>query len=352
MAMVTSNFTVAELCRQYSRDELSVNRKYQRSEKVWPDAARSFLIETIILGFPVPKIILWEKTDTKTLVTHREVVDGQQRTQAIYDFYTGSLRLGNKLDTEELRGSLFAEIPSALQQRFVTYAVGCDILVGSTEEDVREIFRRMNSYTVPLNPEEQRHAVYQGEFKWFVYELSRTSAAMFEMFGTFRENDFVRMRDSKLLTEIIHAQHYGIQTTSKAKLDKLYKENDKEFEQHEVIRDEVHNALEKFEEIGEYVTGTALAKQFNVYSLILAIIALQSDNDLLQASLDIDRGPFLSAQRIAANFGLLAECLEADDPDEAGDYKSFYLANKSQTNTMAHRVLRFNWFAKALTEQL
>lgn len=351
MNILTSNFTVAELCRQFGAKDLSVNKTYQRSEKVWPEAARSFLIETVFLGFPIPKIILWEKTDTATLVTHREVVDGQQRTQALFDFYSGGLRLSPKLETEEIAGRVFAEIPKALQQRFVTYSLGCDVLVGATEEEVREIFRRMNSYTVPLNPEEHRHATYQGEFKWFIYEYSKAIGPFLESRGALKENDFVRMRDAKLLTELVHALEYGIQTTSKGKLDQIYKVNDKGFSDEGRVRDELHAGFEFLESI-ESLVGSVLAKPYNLYSLALASIALLKENQNLRASLDFAPRRIAGAKRIEEHLGVLGECLEGDEPAQNDPMRSFWLAGKSRTNVKGQREVRFNWFAKALTGTL
>ena len=46
-------------------------------------------------------------------------------------------------------------------------------MVGATPDQIRETFRRINSYTVPLNPEEHRHAVFQGDFKWFMHDLTK-----------------------------------------------------------------------------------------------------------------------------------------------------------------------------------
>jgi hypothetical protein len=60
-----------------------VNHDYQRSDKVWPPAARSYLIETILLGFPIPKLSLYQTTDLKTKKTKKEIVDGQQRSQVM-----------------------------------------------------------------------------------------------------------------------------------------------------------------------------------------------------------------------------------------------------------------------------
>lgn len=87
----STNMTVAEYCASMERKEIIVNKDYQRSDKVWPDVARSFLIKSILLGFPIPKIYLHSITHLKTRQTIKEIVDGQQRSRAIYDFFYDKL---------------------------------------------------------------------------------------------------------------------------------------------------------------------------------------------------------------------------------------------------------------------
>ena len=59
----------------------------------------------------------------------------------------------------------------------------------------------MNSYTVPLNPEEHRHASYQGRFKWFANRLGKRYNGVFREIGLFSEKQLLRMADTKLLAE-------------------------------------------------------------------------------------------------------------------------------------------------------
>jgi hypothetical protein len=68
-------------CHGTVRD--SVNRNYQRSDQVWPAIAKSYLIETILLGYPVPKLSLYQVLDLKSRKTSKEIVDGQQRSVTI-----------------------------------------------------------------------------------------------------------------------------------------------------------------------------------------------------------------------------------------------------------------------------
>lgn len=94
---------------------------------------------------------------------------------------------------------------------------------------MREVFRRLNSYTATLNPEELRHASFQGAFRWFIYRLTADFGYTFDAMGVFTQKQLVRMQDSKLLAEICHALLFGIQTTNRTKLDRLYRDRDDRF---------------------------------------------------------------------------------------------------------------------------
>jgi len=100
---VATQFTVADYCKGMTRNEIIVNKDYQRSDKVWPSAARSYLIETILKGFPVPKLYLYQITDVKSRETHKEIVDGQQRSMAILGFYKDEFKIGKLAENEDTR---------------------------------------------------------------------------------------------------------------------------------------------------------------------------------------------------------------------------------------------------------
>ena len=96
--------SVAEYCNAFGRKEVLIDRKYQRHASIWPERAQSYLIETILRGFPMPKLALHQQTDVKSRKSWKYVVDGQQRTNAIVDFFSGKLTLSQSLEIEEARG--------------------------------------------------------------------------------------------------------------------------------------------------------------------------------------------------------------------------------------------------------
>lgn len=59
---VQSPQIIADYCAAMDRSEIAPNPEYQRSDKVWPPAARSFLMETILLGYPIPRYSYFRKS--------------------------------------------------------------------------------------------------------------------------------------------------------------------------------------------------------------------------------------------------------------------------------------------------
>jgi len=341
-----TTYTVADYCQMYDRQEIRVNREYQRSDKVWPPAAQSFLIETILLGYPMPKLSLHQLTDVKTRKTVKEIVDGQQRTRAIKSFYDGNLRLSRTLRLQEAAGSTYNDLPEDLRRAFLDYAVPVDIFTGASSEEIREVFRRMNSYTVPLNPEEQRHAHWQGEMKWFIYSLSSDYDTILLGMGTFTESRLVRMSDAKLFAEIIHALIEGVSTTNKRKLDNLYKEYDKEFARGGEFERRFRSTMEVLLDLEE-LHGSPLMKPHMMYSLLLAMMHVLEPVEVLNPIRHVTRSVDVDWSCALPRLTALAEAARGE-VENSGEFKEFVEASEAKTNVKEQREIRIRWLVDAL----
>jgi hypothetical protein len=327
------------------RGEIIVNKDYQRSDQVWPPAARSYLIETILKGFPIPKLYLHQVTDVKSKKTRKEIVDGQQRSVAIHDFLNDQLRL-SKGENEDIRNRTYSELEEDDQHAFLDYGINVDLFVSATTSEVIEVFRRMNSYTVPLNAEEQRHASYQGKFKWFIIDLADKIEAIVLQTGTFKEKQLVRMADNKLLTELCDSFTNGIRTTDKKKLDSMYRDFDVEFPEADNYRERL---LDSFKAIraAEALHDTVLMKPHMVYSLVQTVTHVSKP---VKKFSKIFKSPKLRAINWSAavtNLTALAEAADSEEPK--GRFARFAKASQEKTNVRDTRKTRFKWICKALT---
>ena len=344
----SSHFTVADYCKGMKRNEIVVNRNYQRSDHVWPDAARSYLIETILKGFPIPKLYLYQVTDVKSRETRKEIVDGQQRSVAILDFYEDKLKLSKLAENEDIRNKKYSELEEDEKQAFLDYGIDVDLFVSATPAEVVEVFRRMNSYTVPLNPEEQRHACYQGKFKWFINDLADKLEAIFLETGIFKEKQLVRMGDNKLLTELCDSLLNGIRTTNKKILDDLYRTLDEKFTEKDEFYSRMTHAFTLIRQL-ESIHDTALMKPYMIYSLVQAITHCTKPVQKLNPLFKSPKTKMLAVDFIVPNLTILAQAADQEEPE--GKYSNFIKASTEKTNTRENRGTRFKWFCRALTNE-
>lgn len=345
MQILPTNMTIAEYCQSFDRNELLVNSTYQRSNKLWPLAARSFLIESILLGFPISKISLFAQTDRISRKTIREIVDGQQRTAAIHDFFAGTLRLSRTIDFDGAAGRTYEELDPDLKDRYLVYSLAIDEFVNTTEAEIREVFRRINSYVVALNPEEQRHARWQGSFKWYIYHLSHMSDNALSNIGVFTQRQLVRMQDMKLFAEVTHALSEGVRTTNKKLLDQLYSHNDEHFEQAEEYKTRIAAALDQLLDMRR-LWRTPLLKPYCTYSFLLAAIHATHDLEALRPSLGTGAVNLAAAEDTEGRLLGVLDALEARTT--TGPYGQFVKATLSQTNVKQQRVTRARLFLDAL----
>lgn len=342
MHVTTSSFTIAEYCGQMDRDEIVVNREYQRSQQVWPPAARSYLIDTILLGYPIPKLTLFQKTDLRTRRTIKEIVDGQQRSTALLSFMNGRFRLSSRSPNA---GRRFSQLDEADQHRFLEYSLSADILSGATEDEIRELFRRINSYTVPLNDQEKRHAVYQGAFKWFIVELSEQYAKVLKAMGVYGERQLTRMADAQLFAELVRAMSKGIATSQPSDLDDLYRRHEAEFEDQGAVKVRFDRSFDRLMSWSDLHQGP-LMRPYNFYSLFLAVSHSLEPVEALQEVYAIEEARDLDDGQCLSNLALLADAL--DQPDEHPSFLDFITAATQATNVVTQRRIRFQWFCRAM----
>ena len=335
---------VVDFCNDIKSNEVRINRNYQRSDKVWPPAAKSFLIETILLDYPIPKLLLSQHTDLRTRRSHKEIVDGQQRSRAILSYFDGEFRISRHSEEDRFAGRSLEELEEDDRKRFLDYGLAVDLMVGATPDQIRETFRRINSYTVPLNPEEHRHAVFQGDFKWFMHDLTKRFDEGFIRIGLFDQKALVRMKDAKLLCEVVHAILHGIVTTNKRHLDAVYKSRDKEFPEREEIDRRLSGAMDFLLDQTDLHNG-ALMKPYLVYSLLLAIVQVSGPVETLADVFDGDAHA-LDPQGASARLSQLAEALDAESDED--EFKEFVDASSSRTNVAKQRRMRMERFCRAL----
>lgn len=129
-----STYTPLDFREWSSASGLVLSPKFQR-RGVWTTPARSYLIDTLMLGMPVPPIYLRVVQNPERSRMIREVIDGQQRTSAVLDYMAGKFAVAGNLDSDAA-GKLFSELSEDQQNQIAQHPFICEVFYGIEDRDV------------------------------------------------------------------------------------------------------------------------------------------------------------------------------------------------------------------------
>ena len=207
----------------------------------------------------------------------------------------------------------------------------------------------MNSYTVPLNKQELRHATFQGEFKFFILDQSQKYATALISVGLFTNKQLARMADAELISELVLSLLNGIETASQPKLTQLYREYDKTFPQAREVVGWLDTAFGFIlDELKELHNTPLTQKKFLFYSLFLAVAHITCNVPALSEY--FSRAPMAPIDQVRTNLSLLSEVTGTDSQEDLS-FADFAKAAQEATNTKGNRAVRFNWLCRALSNE-
>lgn len=163
-----TNKTVLDLCSEHFRPDIDLNPKYQRNS-VWKRPQKQLLVDSILRGFDIPKLYFREIENSDTI----EVVDGQQRLRAIFDFWDNTLPLSKDADPVgevKIAGRLCKDLPAAMRRDLERYSFNIVTLgLDWNQTDVENLYLRVQNGT-PLTPPEKRRSMGSGRGMCMVVE--------------------------------------------------------------------------------------------------------------------------------------------------------------------------------------
>jgi hypothetical protein len=179
-----TDWTTETVVTQLNRGNIELNPKFQRRE-AWDKVRKSRFIESIILGLPIPQIILAEKKDKKGTYI---VIDGKQRLLSIRQFFSksddtefpvlklaglDSLQILNGISYQDLKKNpQFSDFASSVENQSIRTIV---IKNWPNEDFLFNVFLRLNTGSLQLSPQELRQALHPGPFIDFSDEFSINS---------------------------------------------------------------------------------------------------------------------------------------------------------------------------------
>lgn len=159
----TPPFTVGYLIDHLTHEEINMNTEFQRENNLWSDEKQSRLIESILLGLPLPAFYFDTSNDKW------DIIDGLQRCCSFENFcvkktlkLTGLEFLAKKDGEDYLEGKGYDDLDRTLQRSIITRPITVN-KIKKANKNVRYIlFKRLNTGGLELTAPEIRNAVYQG----------------------------------------------------------------------------------------------------------------------------------------------------------------------------------------------
>jgi hypothetical protein len=212
----STDWTTETLVSQINKGNIELNPIFQRRD-AWTTQRKSAFIESLILGLPIPQIVLAERRDMRGRYI---VIDGKQRLLSLRQFVADTeddLFQSYPLRGLSVRSDLnevdYRELSDSGRWRrefngFENQTIRTIVIKNWQDERVLyQIFLRLNTGSVPLSPQELRQALHPGPFVQYVDETSSQSPALQFILGN-SGPDF-RMRDAEILVRYFAFRYFS-----------------------------------------------------------------------------------------------------------------------------------------------
>ncbi|ASK87261.1 DUF262 domain-containing protein [Sphingorhabdus sp. SMR4y] len=205
LVLAPSDWTVGTIREQIGK-QIDLDPDFQR-RNVWSLRAKSKFVESVLLGVPIPQILLSSKENSRSAFL---VLDGKQRLTAINEFMNGKtasnhkFKLRNLTILTELEGATWEDIrdKSDWGDRFLNATLRTAVLRGWNSEAVLyEIFHRLNSGSVRLSPMELRMSLHPGDFLKFIIKWTEDISSLHRLLK--KKYPDARMNDVELCVRFL-----------------------------------------------------------------------------------------------------------------------------------------------------
>ncbi len=313
-------------------ERLELRPDFQRNE-VWTQAAQIMLIDTILKGIPIPKIYI--KSIVKNEKTYRIVVDGQQRLTAILKFIRDELPLKKPYQGEFLNMK-YSDLPENVHDDFIRYKIDINEIFNPSDEEIRDLYSRVNKYTVQLNKQELRKADFPGDFISLAERIAEN--AFWEESKIFSVKQRRRMLDVEFIEELLTIVLMGIQD-KKDYLDDVC---------------EKYIVLENKEDVEQTFLGTIrdIAKIFDIEVFPMRKTRFKQKSDfysLFASILDLRKCGLMRVDRLTEVREKLEKMDKYIEPQaEDEEYREYATRCLSDANSMANRNWRMEFMKKRI----
>lgn len=191
-----AQYSVFELHRKFGKNLIIMDPEEFQRKDVWNDKQRAELVESILMGIPLPLLYFTEDENGRVIV-----VDGKQRLTALFMFLDNKLELSKLRILSELNNKKFKNLDQKLQADLEDYQLIAYIIKYPTHDRVKfDIFDRVNRGGTILNNQEMRNAIYSGKSTKLLKKLSESESFIKATNNSIKKD---RMKDRYLILRFL-----------------------------------------------------------------------------------------------------------------------------------------------------
>lgn len=211
----STDWTTGTLLQLIEKGRIQLDPAFQRRD-AWTQERKSKFIESILLGFPIPQLVLAESQSFKGQYI---VIDGKQRLLSLIQFAGSAqnaafnplqlkgLEILDQLNGKSLEDIRKEKITKTYIDQFEDRTIRTAVIRHWKQETVLyHIFLRLNTESVQLSAQELRNALHPGPFAKFIDAYSAESQSLHRILN--RNKPDFRMRDAELLLRFFSFKNY------------------------------------------------------------------------------------------------------------------------------------------------
>lgn len=271
--------TLSNLVSELRLGNYFVDNSFQR-RLVWAEKQKIRLIETILIGYPMPEFYLWQQpVDSDSGLHKHSIVDGQQRMSTIFQFVSNEWSLKpNHLDNKDANyaGKSWENLPREHKEKIWNYVANVRIIPSDiSRDDITALFKRLNETDKSLNPQEIRNAEFNGLFLKASEEVADNPILQSwdKAWSIFSDNEKRRMVDITFASSLLIYHRSGINNDTPSNINKIYdlyndvyEEKESDLKDTNQILNDIDGLFNENKDVAKFFTSTV-----HLYSLFVAI---------------------------------------------------------------------------------
>lgn len=160
-------YSIKDMCDMVESGDFKIDPDFQRKE-VWNNIQKCELVESILMGVPLPTMYVFEQKDGK-----KQVIDGRQRLTALKQFLDNKLILKKLKVLSQFNGLRFDTLEGRYQSKYRRFQLSVIVVEPPTPERIKiDIFSRVNRGGTTLSNQEMRNALFYGKATQLLAELA------------------------------------------------------------------------------------------------------------------------------------------------------------------------------------